>query len=199
MRLTYFKARGRAEITRLILAAAGVKYNDNQIAHEAWVTLKPKTPLGQLPVVELDENNIIIPQSLAIARYFARKHGLAGDHDLESAMIDSVVDTALDGNIVCLPILYRLQGAAKEKATEKFTEETMPQTLQRLCKLKDMFGTEGYMVGNALSWADLYVFDFLQNIELFDPSVYEKYPKLAVVRDSVLANKDVVDYVTKRK
>ncbi|KAL7678098.1 hypothetical protein ACOME3_004326 [Neoechinorhynchus agilis] len=114
VQLAYFKARGRAEITRFILAAASVKYNDNQIAHKAWVALKPKTPLGQLPVVERDDDNIIIPQNLAIARYFARKHGLAGDRDLESAMINSVVDTALDGNIVCLPILYRLQGASKE-------------------------------------------------------------------------------------
>ena len=30
--LNYFNGRGRAEITRLIFAAAGARYNDNRIA-----------------------------------------------------------------------------------------------------------------------------------------------------------------------
>ena len=30
--LNYFNGRGRAEITRLIFAAAGAQYNDNRIA-----------------------------------------------------------------------------------------------------------------------------------------------------------------------
>ena len=41
IKLTYFNLRGRAEVPRLILAQAGVKYEDNRIAREDWLALKP--------------------------------------------------------------------------------------------------------------------------------------------------------------
>ena len=39
-KLTYFNGRGRAEITRLIFAAAGVPYEDVRIEKEAWPAVK---------------------------------------------------------------------------------------------------------------------------------------------------------------
>jgi len=39
--LTYFNVRGRAEIARLIFAAAGVAYEDKRIEREQWPELKP--------------------------------------------------------------------------------------------------------------------------------------------------------------
>ena len=41
IKLTYFDLRGRAEVARLILAQAGVEYEDERIAREDWVKLKP--------------------------------------------------------------------------------------------------------------------------------------------------------------
>jgi len=41
-KLHYFNGRGRAEISRLILAAAGVKFDDNRV--EDW----PRTKSGLL-------------------------------------------------------------------------------------------------------------------------------------------------------
>jgi prostaglandin-H2 D-isomerase / glutathione transferase len=38
---TYFDGRGRAELSRLIFAAAGVQYEDVRIDHEKWPTIKP--------------------------------------------------------------------------------------------------------------------------------------------------------------
>ena len=40
-KLIYFDARGRAEVTRMILAAADVKYEDQRIKFEDWPKLKP--------------------------------------------------------------------------------------------------------------------------------------------------------------
>jgi glutathione S-transferase len=39
--LTYFNARGRAEVARLCLAAAGIKYEDVRVEQADWPTLKP--------------------------------------------------------------------------------------------------------------------------------------------------------------
>lgn len=40
-KLTYFDGRGRAEISRLVLVAAGQKYEDVRVGQEEWPTLKP--------------------------------------------------------------------------------------------------------------------------------------------------------------
>ena len=41
MKLTYFNLRGRAELSRLILAQAGEDYIDERIERADWPKLKP--------------------------------------------------------------------------------------------------------------------------------------------------------------
>ena len=52
------------------------------------------TVFGQLPVLEVD--GVQLGQSMAIARYLARKYNLAGKTDLEMAQADMVVDCVQD-------------------------------------------------------------------------------------------------------
>jgi glutathione S-transferase len=79
--LNYFNGRGRAEITRLVFAAAGVEFTDKRVEFEDWPALKAESPLGQMPFLEVD--GVRIPQSCSIARYVAREHNLAGRNSLE--------------------------------------------------------------------------------------------------------------------
>ena len=51
-------------------------------------------PFAELPALEVDGQTIV--QSLAIARYIAKKHGLAGKDDMEAAKADMVVDGCSD-------------------------------------------------------------------------------------------------------
>jgi len=44
-KLTYFNGRGRAEIIRLIFAAADEKYEDVRLEREKWAALKPSETL----------------------------------------------------------------------------------------------------------------------------------------------------------
>ncbi len=51
-------------------------------------------PFGQVPVLEKDGE--MICQSIAIARYVAREHGLAGKDNWTQAQADMVVDCIMD-------------------------------------------------------------------------------------------------------
>ena len=89
-KLMYFNLRGRAELARLILASAGQEYEDFRFEREQWPQHKGNTPFGQAPVLEVTEDGktVQIAQSLAIARYLARKFGLYGKNETEMAEID---------------------------------------------------------------------------------------------------------------
>lgn len=50
--------------------------------------------MGQMPVLEVDGQRV--HQSGSIARYLAKRVGLAGANDWENLQIDSVVDTIND-------------------------------------------------------------------------------------------------------
>ena len=49
MKLTYFNLMGRVETTRLILAQAGVVFEDKWIEPAEWPALKASLPMGLCP------------------------------------------------------------------------------------------------------------------------------------------------------
>ncbi|CAF3948084.1 unnamed protein product, partial [Rotaria sordida] len=66
-KLYYFTSRGRAEVSRLIFAAASQKYEDIRYEIDEWPSHKAEMPLGQMPVLEF--NGTKLPQSKSIARF----------------------------------------------------------------------------------------------------------------------------------
>jgi hypothetical protein len=51
IKLTYFPAKGRAEISRLILSYSGVKFTDERLSGEQFGAIKSSLPWGQIPVL----------------------------------------------------------------------------------------------------------------------------------------------------
>ena len=41
IKLTYFNAKGRAELARLVLAQAGAEFEDVRLEREEWLNVKP--------------------------------------------------------------------------------------------------------------------------------------------------------------
>ena len=89
-KLVYFNVKARAEIIRLVFAAAGQEYEDFRFEREDWPKYKPNAPFGQSPYLEVTEGGktIVLAQSIAITRYLAKKYGFYGSNDLEKADID---------------------------------------------------------------------------------------------------------------
>uniref|UniRef100_A0A8C4Q7I6 GST N-terminal domain-containing protein n=1 Tax=Eptatretus burgeri TaxID=7764 RepID=A0A8C4Q7I6_EPTBU len=59
-KLVYFNARGRAELARLVLAQAGIRYTDKRIELDEWKDLKP----GETRTVQTRNRHLSIPWTL---------------------------------------------------------------------------------------------------------------------------------------
>ncbi|RNA26894.1 glutathione S-transferase sigma [Brachionus plicatilis] len=57
-----------------------------------------------------------------------------------------------------------------------------------------MYGSNGYSVGDSLSWADLAIFDVIFSLLSKHPEFSEKFPALNAVYENVKANPGVAEY-----
>ncbi|XP_039300765.1 glutathione S-transferase-like [Nilaparvata lugens] len=93
-KLTYFPVTALGEPIRWMMSYLDIKFEDYRFEREQWPSIKPTTPFGQVPVLEIDGKSVW--QSVAISRYFGKKADLAGKDEWESLMIDVIVDTFTD-------------------------------------------------------------------------------------------------------
>ena len=158
IKLIYFNLMGRAETARLILAQAGVSYEDKRIEKEEWPALKASLPMGQLPVLEVDGKTI--GQSMAIARYCARRFGLAGKDELEGALADQAVDQVSDFLAELVKVMKEPEEAKKAEMGKQLKMEKLPAFLASMEKLLKAQGGK-YFAGSSLTWADIVVYQFV--------------------------------------
>jgi len=199
-KLTYFNGRGRAEIIRLVLTAAGVPFEDHRISFDEMKQLKPTLPFGQVPTFEID-SKVTLSQSLTIARYLARKYGLAGKTDLEQAQADMTVD-CIEDSLRPVPVFYRFEQDPVKKAElkKKYIEEQLPEFLNKLeALLVHNKGGDGYFVGDHLTWADLYLVRMNASLTLMVgiPSPFDKTPKLKGLYERVIHLPKIAEYQAK--
>ncbi|XP_022333820.2 glutathione S-transferase 1-like [Crassostrea virginica] len=195
-KLTYFDIRGRAEISRLVFVAAGVDFTDDRIQRETWPALKPKTPQGQLPILTID-GTVVLPQSLAIARFLAMEFGLSGKNNLEHAQCDVIVQTTEDLRAEWVKVFREPDETKKVELQKKLIEEIVPKfwtIFQDTLKSN----SSGYMVGDELTLADLAVYDVMEIHTRDYPELIKGYPQLQAHRERVANKPNIKKYLDKR-
>jgi len=176
VKLTYFNLRARAETARLLLAFAGVPYEDERVvvpweAPDAWSALKATTPWGQLPSLVWDGE--IIYTSLAINRFLAREFGLMGKNNVQSAQVDEVLDVIQD--VIEAGVMAGSKKDEAEKSTSMAHHKTV--TIPNMGKKMERRLVERggqFMVGNCLTLADIQLFNFCTD----NPACGESQAKL---------------------
>jgi len=176
VKLTYFNLRARAETARLLLAYAGVSYEDERVVvpwedPAAWSARKATTPWGQLPSLAWDGE--VIYTSLAISRFLAREFGLMGKNSIQSAQVDEVMDViqdVIEAGVMC--------GSKKDETEKKMAlahhkTDTIPDMLKKMEKRLVERGGQ-FMVGNCLTLADIQLFNFCTD----NPTCCENQPNL---------------------
>mmetsp|Transcript_4505 Transcript_4505/g.15826 ORF Transcript_4505/g.15826 Transcript_4505/m.15826 type:complete len:213 (+) Transcript_4505:147-785(+) len=196
-KITYFPARGRAELARLVLAAAGVEWVEEAVSAETLPALKEsgKLAFGQVPLYEDDDVSLV--QSMTIARYLARKHDLYGDLQ-QGAIADMLIDGYGDLLNKLIPNIFP---APNWPALRKLKEEVAPVFAKQFeAVLAQNNGGNEYAAGSSFSFADLVLFSITESL-LFDLGLVSAadYPLLEAHYKSTKAHENLTKYLESDK
>jgi len=187
-KLTYFSSRGLAESIRVLLADAGVEYEDVGVGSftpatgfpEAFKSLVAagKLPYDQVPIWE-EPSGFLLSQSQAILRHIARTHGYFGSNEIEHAFIDQAHEGVIDvqQKIVAQMRIYRTatQDTQKAEAKENAQKETA-KGLNNFEKLLHKYHDgKGFIASANISYADIslyYFLEFATDVGLVNLSTY---------------------------
>lgn len=192
-KLTYFNARGSAELIRLIFAQTGITYEDQRLTSEEWAVMKPNTPFGTLPVLEVDGKQIT--GTLPIARYVAESHNLAGSGLLENTLMASTADAVQDLWIHIWQAKIEKNDTRRVELEADLNEKHIPKLL---CNLEKQACEGGWMFGSRLCWADLHVFLLLDHLLVCQPRALDNYPSLAKLTSNVERLPRIAEWLEKR-
>ncbi|MDO9022532.1 MAG: glutathione S-transferase family protein [Deltaproteobacteria bacterium] len=125
-RLSYFDMPvSRGEECRLAFAIAGADFEDHRIARESWPAMKPTTPFGALPVLEVP-GLPAIAQSNAILTYIGRRYGAHPTDLVEAARHEAVMAHVEDLRATVAYTARNADEATKQRAREHIAASTIP-------------------------------------------------------------------------
>ncbi|KAL0132501.1 hypothetical protein PUN28_000326 [Cardiocondyla obscurior] len=193
-KLTYFNVTGLGESIRYLLSYLGINFEDVRLNFDNWPDHKSSTPMGQVPVLEIDGKKY--HQSRAIGRFLAKKANLYGSDDVEAMEIDASIDS-MDDARQALSLYYWQQDPAFKEKLKEIAFEKWPYYLNKFEEQVKKNG--GYFVGGKLSWADILwaaYSDYLSFVLNGDPN--KDHPELKKLVDKVRALPKIKAYIEKR-
>eukprot|EP01027_Heterolobosea_sp_BB2_P009301 GEZU01013726.1.p1 GENE.GEZU01013726.1~~GEZU01013726.1.p1 ORF type:complete len:215 (-),score=56.30 GEZU01013726.1:34-678(-) len=198
----YWNDHGRAEALRLIAVAAGLPYR-NVFHDDDWPQFKPSTPFGQLPMLVDKNEDFVLAQSGAIARYLARKGGLIPHDGKQLALAEQYQDGIADIQSEFFSVAYSVaEDRYVPEAIAEFRNTKLPAHLARYEKFAQQNGNTGHLVGTKLTYVDILLFAVLESFvkpeaasgEL-DQMLSAQYPALKKIVDGVLAIPAIASYL----
>ena len=196
-KLVYFNARGGAEVIRLIFAQAGVTYEDKRVDRDEWAKLKPSTPTGQLPILEV--NGKAMHGSRPIARLVAERYGLAGSTDMENAELGGIIDFLFDFIKNLIPWFYEQDEEKKAELAKNIAKDHIPKFWSIFEKwIQENKSEDGWIYGNKPTYADFSIYCILDTMPLLDPDFFTTYPGVAKLKAAVEALPNIAKWLQER-
>jgi glutathione S-transferase len=196
--LTYFDFDGsRGLECRLALTVAGLPFEDIRLSREQWAALKPKTPFGALPLLDIDGKKLA--QSNAILGYIGRTHGLYPADPWQAAQHDALLQSVEDLRVK-LPDGKGMSDDEKKAAREAFAAGWLSQWATTVSE--QIAGP--FVGGDAISVADLKLFVILRSYlsgtyDHVPPSTFDHFPKLLALYAAVASYPAIRAYLEPRK
>ncbi|MFT3768821.1 MAG: glutathione S-transferase [Minicystis sp.] len=204
--LTYFSSRGRAEIIRLVCAAAELAYEERSLGVYHPVDKTPDfealkatgvLPFGAVPLWE-EPGGLRLAQSDAITRHLARAHGLYGADAREAARCDMIFAGVDDARVEVRRVITT-EPEKRAAFREELRAVILPRWLGYFEKLLGAEGT-GFIVGDRASFADVALFLMFENIR--DNGLggaYESCPALVKHAERMAARPGIAAYLASPK
>lgn len=199
-KLTYFDAPvSRGEECRLALHLAGIDFEDNRIKGADWPALKPTTPFGSMPILELP-GHPPLAQSIAILVLIGRRHGLHPADDFEAARHEAMMQHAEDLRATIVPTM-RMNDADKLAARQALAADYLPKWA---AYAERQLTSEGpFFAGAKLHVVDLKLHMVVRwflggSVDHVPPTIFSGAPKLLRVHDAVRDHEGVKAWYARR-
>lgn len=196
-KLTYFNLVGRVFGLRIALFKAFGKdgWIDDRIEFSQWADMKPKTPLGYLPILTLEDGEVRT-QTDALTRWAGKKSGLYPSNEEDALIVDEVITTSFEA-------LNKTPMSKNEEEKKKLRTEYAEGFLSKaLTLLQDRVKAGNpWVAGSSLSVGDLTLVMLTDmivtgNFDYVPPSlIVDGFPILAAHRDSVYNHELVKEYL----
>jgi prostaglandin-H2 D-isomerase / glutathione transferase len=191
-KLTYFDFSGsRGEECRMALFLAGVDFEDHRLKPGEWPSLKPETPFGSLPILEI-EGKPALGQSNAILAFVGRQHGLHPADPWDAARHEGVMEAVEDLRAAMTPLTKIEDEAEKKSSREAFAAGALRAWATHVeAQIRGPF-----VEGEKLHVADLKLFmithSFVSGVyDHFPNDCLAAFPKLTALHDAVVAHPKV--------
>jgi glutathione S-transferase len=186
--LTYFDFSGsRGEECRLALHLAGIDFIDNRVKPgPAWAELKPTTPFGSMPTLELPGKGTFA-QSNAILTLVGRKHGLHPTDEFEAARHEALLAFAEDLRHNVSPVLRIKDEPERTNKRNEIATTTIPTWAGYV---ERQLGDGPFVAGAKLNVVDIKLYIVMRwfisgGVDLVPATVFDTFPKLRRLYDAV--------------
>lgn len=186
-KLTYFDIpTSRGEECRLALHVAGVGFEDKRVAFGDWPAMKPTTPFGSLPTLELP-GKPPLAQSNAILAYLGRTYGLHPQDAFEAARHEAVMCAVEDLRGHVSPLLRISDPDERLKARQTLAETYLPTWASHI---EQQIGAGPFFAGDKLNVVDIKLHMAVRwfatgSVDHVPSTVFAAFPKLTRVYESV--------------
>lgn len=178
-KLTYFDISGsRGEECRLALFLAGIEFDDVRIKFPDWPALKPTTPYGSMPILELP-GKPPLAQSNAILTLIGRRHGLHPTEDFEAARHEGMMQAVEELRHNVGPTLRISDPTEKQARREDLAANYLPGW----AKFVEQQIEGPFFAGGKLHVVDLKLFMIVRwfatgTVDHIPATVFDPFPKL---------------------
>lgn len=195
IKLLYFDfSGGRGEECRLALHLAGVAFEDVRIAGKEWPELKPKTPFGAMPVMEI-EGLGQLAQSVAILTWIGRTYSLHPGDLWQAAQHEALMLAGEELRSAITPTGDIEDAAQKKSAREALAQGRIPSWAAST--ERQIAGP--FVAGDKVNVVDVKLYMLVKwlrsgIIDHIPKTVLDPYPKLNALHDAFVAHPKVREW-----